>query len=83
VWDERGPGKAYGSPVCVNGRLYAISRDGNLMVATTGSKFESLGELSLGEGCQTTPGVAGGRLIVRTNTKLIAIGGAAPSVAKP
>ena len=79
VWDARGPGTAYSSPVCINGRLYAISRDGKLMAAKAGEKFEPLGECSLGEGCQTTPAVAGGRLIVRTNSKLVAIGGAASS----
>ncbi|MGI8604340.1 MAG: PQQ-binding-like beta-propeller repeat protein [Verrucomicrobiales bacterium] len=82
VWDERGPGKAYSSPICINGLLYTLSRDGKLLVARAGEKFEPLGELALGEECQTTPAVAAGRLIVRTNTKLIGIGGA-PSAEKP
>ena len=80
--DERGPGAAYSSPVCVNGRLVLLSRDGTLMTCTAGEKFEALGRMSLGEECQTTPAVADGRLIVRTNTRLIAIGGGTSS-AKP
>jgi outer membrane protein assembly factor BamB len=82
IWEERGPGKAYGSLVAVNGILYALGRDGTLMTARAGNKFEELGRMTLGEECQTTPAVAGGRLIVRTNTKLIGIG-RAPSAEKP
>ena len=66
----------------MNGVLYAVSRKGVLMTARAGEKFEPLGQLNLGEGCQTTPAVAAGRLIVRTDTKLIAIG-SPPSAAKP
>jgi outer membrane protein assembly factor BamB len=82
VWEERGPGEAYSSLVAVNGVLYAVSRKGVLMTARAGEKFEPLGQLNLGEGCQTTPAVAAGRLIVRTDTKLIAIGNP-PSAVKP
>ena len=83
LWElERGPGEAYSSLVAVNGVLYALSRKGILMTARAGEKYEPLGQLDLGEACQTTPAVAGGRLIVRTNTKLIGIGGP-PSSAKP
>lgn len=82
LWDERGPGKAYSSLISVNGRLIAVGRDGTVMMARAAETFEPLGTLALGEECQTTPAVAGGRLIIRTNTKLHALG-SAPSPAKP
>ncbi len=82
VWQERGPGKAYSSLVCVNGNLCAISRDGTLMTVKAADTFQPLGQLKLGDECQTTPAVIGGRLIVRTNTKLIALG-SPPAPSRP
>lgn len=78
LWEERGPGKAYGSLVCLNGVLVAVGRDGTMMVTRASDKFEPLGTLALGEECQTTPAIAAGRLIVRTNTKLHAFGNGTP-----
>jgi outer membrane protein assembly factor BamB len=82
LWEERGPGKAYSSLVCLNGVLVAVGRDGTVMTARATTTHEPLGTLALGEECQTTPAVAGGRLLIRTNTKLHAFGGA-PSTATP
>lgn len=82
IWEERGPGKAYSSLVCLNGVLVAVGRDGMVMTARAATTFEPLGTLALGEECQTTPAVAAGRLLIRTNTKLHAFG-SAPSTPAP
>jgi len=82
LWEERGPGKAYSSLVCLNGILVAVGRDGTVMTMRAAATHQPLGTLALGEECQTTPAIAGGRLLIRTNTKLHAFGGT-PSTATP
>lgn len=77
VWEERGPGKAYGSLVSLNGVLVAVGRDGTVMTVRAADTFQPLGTLALGEECQTTPAVAAGKLLIRTTTKLHAFGGTA------
>lgn len=79
LWEERGPGKAYSSLVCVNGLLLAVGRDGTVMQVRAAETFEPVGTFKLGEECQTTPAVAAGRLVIRTNTKLHAFGGQSPA----
>jgi outer membrane protein assembly factor BamB len=65
VWSERVEGPCFGSPVCVNGRLHYV---------TMGDQFKLLARIPLGEGCQTTPAVSGGRIYLRTATHLISVG---------
>jgi outer membrane protein assembly factor BamB len=79
VWEERGPGKAYSSLVSLNGFLVAVGRDGTVMTARAADRFEPIGTLALGQECQTTPAVAAGKLLIRTNTKLHAFGGTPPA----
>jgi outer membrane protein assembly factor BamB len=74
-WRERVPGSYYGSPVCVRERLYAVSREGEVVVLAAAKRFELLARNPLGEGSHSTPAVAGGRMYLRTFSHLISVGG--------
>jgi len=74
-WRERVDGSFFGSPVCVDGRLYAMSRSGELVVVAAGPEFELLSRFDLGEPTEATPAVAGGALFLRTERHLTSIGG--------
>jgi outer membrane protein assembly factor BamB len=74
VWSERVPGPFYGSPVAVNGRLYNMTRRGDLVVLNAAEKFEEVARIPLGEGSHATPAVSGGRMYLRTFTHLISVG---------
>ena len=74
VWSERVDGPFYGSPVALNGRLYNITRRGELVVIGSGDKFETIARIPLGEGSFATPAVSGGRMYLRTFTHLISVG---------
>ncbi len=80
VWKERAPGtnaKFFGSPVCVNGKLYAMTASGaasELVVIDTADEFRVLGRTPLGEASHSTPSVANGMMFLRTMSKLIAVG---------
>ena len=62
------------SPWASNGKIFALSEDGDTFVIQAGSEFKVLGKNSLGEMCMATPAIARGSLIIRTATKLYRIG---------
>ena len=61
------------SPWAYNGKLFAISEDGDTFVMQAGPEFKVLGRNSLGEMTLASPAVANGSLIIRTATKLYRI----------
>lgn len=61
------------SPWAANGKLFALSEDGDTFVIQTGPEFKVLGKNSLDEFCMATPAYSDGTLVIRTATKLIAI----------
>ncbi|MEE8129368.1 MAG: hypothetical protein V3T48_03720, partial [Vicinamibacterales bacterium] len=56
-----------------NGKIFAISEDGDTYVVKAGPEFELLGTNSLNEWTLATPAIANGSLIVRTVSKLYRI----------
>ena len=74
VWRKRVGGKFFGSPVCIGGRLYAIAADGQVIVMAASSTYKLLARNRLGEPSHATPAVSGGRLLLRTDTHLVAVG---------
>jgi outer membrane protein assembly factor BamB len=57
-----------------NGRVFALSEDGDTYVMQAGPEFRVLGKNPLGEMSLATPAVANGSLILRTANKLYRIG---------
>jgi outer membrane protein assembly factor BamB len=74
LWSQKPAGRYFGSPVCVDDKLYCITVDGEVVVLRAGPKYELLGVNALGEKSQATPAVAGGRMFLRTFSHLIAVG---------
>jgi outer membrane protein assembly factor BamB len=62
------------SPWTYNGRIFAMSEDGDTYVIQAGPEFKVLGKNSLNEMTLATPAVANGSLVVRTASKLYRIG---------
>lgn len=75
IWQERVGGRFSGSPVCVDGRLYAINEEGVVVVLAASREFAELARNDLGELTRSTPAVAGGRMYLRTASHLMSIGG--------
>jgi len=73
VWQNRVGGKYYASTVCIDGKLYNVSRDGELVVLATGREFKILGRSQLGERSDSTPTVHQGKLFLKTNSQLICL----------
>ncbi len=75
LWSERVfEDQAYSSPVCTGDKIYCISRSGIVAaVKADATKYTLLGTTTLGEPCDSTPAIAGGRLIIRTTKRLYCI----------
>ncbi len=62
------------SPWSYNGKVFAMSEDGDTFVIQAGPEFKVLGKNSLGEMTLASPAVARGSLFIRTATKLYRLG---------
>ena len=62
------------SPWASNGKIFALSEDGDTFVIQTGPQFKVLGKNSLDEMSLATPAMSRGSLIIRTASKLYRIG---------
>jgi outer membrane protein assembly factor BamB len=61
------------SPWASNGKLFALSEEGDTFVMQAGPEFKVLGKNALDEMCMATPAIARGSLVIRTATKLYRI----------
>lgn len=75
IWQEKPGGHFYGSPVCVNDRLYCMSTQGDMVVLAVADKYQLLARIPLGESSHATPAIANGVMYLRTLSHLISIGG--------
>lgn len=62
------------SPWAYNGKVFAISEDGETFVLQAGREFKLLGQNRLDEMTLATPAIADGSLFIRTASKLYRIG---------
>lgn len=61
------------SPWAYNGKIFALSEDGDTFVIQAGREYKLLGKNSLDEMCMATPAIAQGSLVIRTASKLYRI----------
>lgn len=75
IWRERVAGNFYGSPVWVDGRVYCIAKNGDVVVLAASDQFQQLARVPLGEASFSTPAVADGVMYLRTASRLFSLGG--------
>jgi outer membrane protein assembly factor BamB len=74
LWEEKPAGRFFSSPVWVDGKLYCITMDGDVVVLKAAETYELLAINPLGETSHAAPAVAGGRMFLRTYSQLFSIG---------
>lgn len=75
VWYERLAGAKFtGSPVLVDGKIYAGSEEGDMWVLAAEPKYELIARNTIGERMRATPAVADGRMLVRGERSLFCFG---------
>ena len=62
------------SPVANDGRIFVASEDGQVIVLKAGETFERLATNDMGASVLATPAISEGRLLIRTQDQLIALG---------
>jgi outer membrane protein assembly factor BamB len=62
------------SPVASDGRIYLPSEDGDIFVVRAGKEFALLSTNPMGERVMATPALAGGKMFIRGERTLFAIG---------
>ena len=73
LWQQRlsGLGGTWASPVVAGDRIYIFDQSGvGLVVQDKGEEAEVVSTVELGDGVLGSPAIAGGRLIVRSQTKV-------------
>ena len=73
-WRERVGGEFYSSPLWIEGRLYGISKRGEVVVLAADRAFAELGRVNLGEKTFATPAISDGVIYLRTQTRLYSLG---------
>jgi len=73
LWKERPAGDLFGSPICVDGKLYCITKAGKVPVIDASSNYQLLGIQDLGEGSFSTPAMCANGMVLRTFSQLILI----------
>ena len=73
IWTRRIGGNYSGSPICIDGKIYGISEDGNVVILAASPEFRLLGKVPLGDASHSTPSVANGRLYFRTFHRLFCL----------
>jgi outer membrane protein assembly factor BamB len=74
VWEHRLGGAFSASPVYADGKVYFLSDQGDTSVVAVAPEFRLIARNSLGERCQASPAISGGRIYIRTEGHLICIG---------
>lgn len=74
IWTGRVRGNFFGSPICVDGKLYCADVDGEIVVVAATDEFKELARNPVGEQIRSTPAVSGGTMFIRSASQLMAVG---------
>jgi outer membrane protein assembly factor BamB len=80
IYNERVTGtegrstKYFASPVAADGKIYCASQTGDVVVVKAGPRFEILATNKLDSAINATPAIADGRVYIRTQEMLWALG---------
>jgi outer membrane protein assembly factor BamB len=75
VWQERLGGIFAASPVAGDGKVYLSSETGETVVIRAGREFQLLSRNDIGRRIVASPAISGGRIFIRTDRTLVAVGG--------
>ena len=75
IWKEKLGDTYFSSPICVDDRIYAVSRRADVVVFRAADEFELLGRTLINQGTNSTPTVDNGRFYLRTDSHLYCLSG--------
>ena len=75
LWQQRIGGVFSASPVAGDGKIYFLSENGETVVMRAGRVAEVIARNTIDGRTLASPAISGGRLFLRTDDELVAIGG--------
>jgi outer membrane protein assembly factor BamB len=75
VWQKRIGGSYSASPIRIDDRIFGLSSTGEMVVIAASPEFQELARNQLGDDTRATPAVANGAMFLRTQSKLMSLGG--------
>lgn len=77
LWQQRLPGRGnyFASPVAGDGKIYAVSEEGEVAVVAAGPVYTLIASNRMGERTMATPAVSGSRVLIRTDENLYCVEG--------
>lgn len=73
LWRTRLGGDVTSSPVLADGKLYVTTESGKTSVFRSADKMEEISASEIGDRCYATPTITGGRIYIRSYSKLFCI----------
>lgn len=73
-WEQEFDNGFYSSPMIVEGNVYLMDTEGNMIIFKADKEFSVIAESSIGETAMTTPAFKEGRIFIRSNDNLFCIG---------
>lgn len=70
VWTSRLEGNFFASPICIDGRIFAVGEKGDVFVLGAETKYRLFARNKLDDYFLATPAVSGGRLFLRGEKQL-------------
>lgn len=74
-WRERVGGNFYSSPIGVDKHVYCIARNGAVVVLSASTNYQLTARVPLGQTTYATPAVSDGVLYLRSESRLLSLGG--------
>ena len=74
VWQTRLDGVFFASPVAADGKIYFLSQTGETFVVKAGRTPDILARNDLAERFVASPAISNGRIFLRSDARLFAIG---------
>ena len=74
LWQQRVDGVFSASPVAGGGHIYFVSENGETVVVKAGRQPEVVARNAIGERAVASPAISGGRIFIRTDRHVFAIG---------
>jgi outer membrane protein assembly factor BamB len=74
LWEKEVDEKAYASLVAVGDKVFFISQGGKMLIFQAGKEYKELGTADVGEGTDSTPAIANGKIYIRGSSNLLCFG---------
>ncbi len=74
LWRQRLGGYFSASPIAAAGKIYMVNESGVTFVLASGREYHLISKNDLGERTMASPAIAGGRILLRTDNHLYAVG---------